>query len=77
MRGVLTNEGSLEVALGVHSVGADGVEVVDGADAGLAVQEVEHLDVQAGQGGAHRVVPVPGSELPPVSCTHTRAGLIS
>lgn len=67
-----TDERGLQVTLRVHSIGADGVEVADGADAGLAVQEVEHLDVQAGQGGAHRVVVVPGPKLPPVSCAQTR-----
>ena len=64
----LTDEGDLEVALGVGRVGADGLEVLHGADAGLAVQEVVHLDVQAGQRGAHAVVLVPAAKLPPVRC---------
>ena len=64
-----TNEGGLEMALGVLSIGLDGLEVIHGADAGLAVEEIVHLDVQAGQGGADRVVPVARLELPPVGCT--------
>ena len=51
-----TNEGDLELGLGCGGQGADGVEVLDGADACLAVQEVVHLHVQAGQRRAHAVV---------------------
>lgn len=63
-----TYECKLEVALGVRGVVVDGLEVLDGADAGLAVQEVVHLDVQAGQRGAHAVAVVPAAKLPPVRC---------
>ena len=64
-----TYERELEVGLGVRGVVMDGLEVLDGADAGLAVQEVVHLHVQAGQAGAHTVAVVPATKLPPVRCS--------
>lgn len=61
--------------LGVRGVVADGMQVCNGADAGLAIEEVIHLDVQAGQRGAHAVVLVPRAKLPAVRCTAKRQSL--
>ena len=43
--GTLTNKGGLQVTLCIGRIAADSLEVVDSADAGFAVQEVEHLDI--------------------------------
>lgn len=75
MRGDITNESDLELGLGSSRQGADGMQVLDSADAGLAVQEVVHFHVQARQRWAHAVVVRARAEHHACVCAKGHAGM--